>query len=156
MMMRLATGFAAVLITTVAALAECPQVGQGTVKFTVEEGFRIDQSVHPVTAGGNIDLGKCPDVPGSGWVTKLPDFVVNYKTKNGPSGFALTFRIEGSTDTVLLINGPNGKWHFDDDGGNRLNGKIRFPQASPGRYDIWVGSYTNKLSKARLEITELQ
>jgi len=157
MMMRLAAGVAALFITAAAAQAQCPEVGTPAKQFTITEGFPIDPNVHNVTAGGNLDLGKCTSVPGSGWVTKLPDFVVNYKTKNaGASAFTLTFRIESSADTVLLINGPNGKWLYNDDGGKRLNAKLSFQNASPGRYDIWVGTYTNRLAKAKLVTTELE
>jgi len=157
MMMRLATGIAALLIGTAAAMAQCPEVGKPAKAFTITEGFPVDPNVHNVTAGGNLNLGKCPSVPGQGWITKLPDFVVNYKTKNNrPSAFTLTFRIQSAADTVLLINGPNGRWHFDDDGGKRLDAKLSFRNAAPGRYDIWVGTYSNKLAKAKLVVTELE
>jgi hypothetical protein len=159
MMKHLAISIAALVITTTAAIAQapCPQVGQPGKEFAIKEGFPSDPKRHDVTAGGNIDLGKCSGLPGSGWVTKLPDFVVNYKTTSGAqSGRALTFRIEASADTVLLINSPDSKWHFDDDGGKGLNGKIRFPNAAPGRYDVWVGTHASGLSKAKLVITELE
>ena len=92
------------------------------------------------------------------WVGyEAADFVVNYKTKNGgASAFTLTFRVELSADTILLVNGPNGKWHYDDDGGKRLNAKISFRSAPPGRYDVWVGTLSNKLAKAKLVVTELE
>jgi len=158
MLRRLATAAAAVFIATAAAQAQapCPEIGKAPVQFTISEGFPIDPRVHNVTAGGSLDLGKCTSVPGKGWVTKRPDFVVNYKTKGGSSAFALTFRVEATADTVLLINGPNGKWHFDDDGGKGLNAKIRFPNAGPGRYDIWVGTYSDRLAKAKLVVTEIE
>jgi hypothetical protein len=158
-MKHLAIGIAALVITTTATIAQapCPQVGQPSKEFAITEGFPSDPKRHDVTAGGNIDLRECPGVPGSGWVTKLPDFVVNYTTTKGaPSAHALTFRIEASTDTVLLINSPDNKWHYDDDGGKGLNGKLRFPNAAPGRYDVWVGTYASGLQKAKLVITELE
>jgi hypothetical protein len=144
-------------ISATAALAQCPEVGKPAKAFTITEGFPVDPRVHDVTAGGSLDLGRCPSVPGHGWITKRPDFVVNYKTKNnGPSAFTLTFRIQSAADTVLLINGPNGKWYYDDDGGKRLDAKLRFSNAPPGRYDIWVGTYTNRLARAKLVVTELE
>src|SRR5215813_12894467 len=133
MFKQLAIGMAALTMTVAAAQAQCPEVGTPTKEFTIREGFPIDPNVHNVTAGGNLDLSKCASVPGTGWVTKRPDFVVNYQTKGGgPSSFTLTFRIDSSADTVLLINGPNGKWHYNDDGGKGMNAKLSFPRAAPG------------------------
>jgi hypothetical protein len=157
MIKQLAIGIAALCITAAAAQAQCPEVRTGQVKFTIKEGFPIDPSVHNVTAGGSLDLSKCLSVPGRGWVTKRPDFSVNYKTRSGgPSAFTLTFRIDSAADTVLLVNDPNGKWHYNDDGGKGLNAKLSFSRASPGRYDVWVGTFTQRLSKARLLVSELE
>ena len=157
MMMRLAIGIAAVFMTTAAVQAQCPQLGTPTQHFTIKEGFQIDPQRHSVTAGGNLDLGKCTQVPGAGYVTRLPDFVVNYETKSGgASAFTLTFRIDSSADTVLLVNDPNKKWHFNDDAGKGLNAKISLPKAGHGRYDIWVGNFKNELGKATLVTTELE
>jgi hypothetical protein len=155
MLKQLAIGLAALAIGTAGALAACPEVGTPAKQFTVKEGFPSDPRVHNVTAGGSLDLGRCASVPGRGWVTKRPDFVVNYVTKNGPSAYTLTFRIESTADTVLLVNGPDGKWHFDDDGGKGLSARLRFQKAAPGRYDIWVGTYSNRLAKSKLVVTEL-
>lgn len=158
MMMRLGIGIAALFITTATVQAQCPVVGQPAKEFSLREGFQPDPNRHNVTAGGDIDLARCTSVPGSGWVTRLPDFVVTYKTRSGgPSGQTLTFRIESSADTILLINDPNNRWHWNDDGGKGLNAKISFPRAPDGRYDIWVGSYRRgQLPPARLVVTELE
>jgi hypothetical protein len=158
MITRIAAGFAAVFIATAAAAqGQCPQIGQPAKEFTIKEGFPIDPNRHGVNAGGDIDLRNCTGVPGTGWVTKLPDFVVNYKTKSGSASKAtLTFRIDSAADTVILVNDPNNKWHWNDDGGKGLNAKVSFPLALNGRYDVWVGSFTNKLSTATLLTTELE
>lgn len=155
MFKQLAVAAAALFITAAAAQAQCPEVGRPAKEFTIREGFPIDPSVHNVTAGGDLDLGRCPRVPGVGWITRLPDFVVNYQTRNGgPSAYNLTFRIESAADTVILINDPNEQWYYNDDGGRRLNARISFRNALPGRYDIWVGTHSGGLSRARLVITE--
>lgn len=146
---------AAIVMQSIAAEAQCPEVGKAAAQIAFREGFSVGPIARNVTAGGNLDLGKCASVPGTGWVTKLPDFVLNYKTKNnGPSAFTLTFRVDSSADTVLLINGPDGKWHYNDDGGRALNARLSFERAAPGRYDVWVGSYSNRASKAKLTVTE--
>ena len=158
MLMRSAVGVAAILLVTASASAQtqCPAVGQAAKEFSLTEGFMPDPSTHSVTAGGDIDLGRCAGVPGKGWVTRLPDFIVRYKAKGGTaSNETLTFMVESSADTILLINDPNEKWHFNDDGGGGLNAKISFPRAKSGRYDIWVGSYkSGQLPRAKLVITE--
>jgi hypothetical protein len=126
-------------------------------EFTIREGFPIDPSIHGVTAGGNIDLAKCPRLPGTGWVARRPDFVVNYRTRSGGlSSYTLTFRTESRGDTILLVNGPDGRWYFDDDGGGGLNARLSFRNAPPGRYDVWIGTFESGLSRAQLIVTELE
>jgi hypothetical protein len=162
MLKRLTIGVAAVVITATAAIAQvaqCPTVGQATSKeFALKEGFQPDPSRHLVTAGGNTNLGQCMGVPGTGWVTQLPDFVVNYKTSSGGASAAtLTFRIESSADTILLINDPSNKWHFNDDAGKNLNGTLSFAKAANGRYDVWIGSLKEgQLPQAKLVVTEIK
>jgi len=158
MLKQFAIALTALCLTVGAAYARCPEIGRPIGdRFTVREGFRIDPQVHRVTAGGSIDLSRCPSVPGTSRVSKRPDFVVDYKTRNGGlSSFTLTFRVESKADTVLLINGPHGQWYYNDDSGRRLNAKLSFPNAAPGRYDVWVGTYTQGLSNAKLLITELE
>ena len=141
MLKQLAIAVAALSITAAAAQAQCPEVGRPAKEFTIREGFPVDPNIHNVTAGGNLDLNQCASLPGKGWVTGQPDFVVNYQTKNGGrSSFTLTFRTKSQTDTVLLINGPDGKWYYNDDGGEALNAKLSFSRAAPGRYNVWVGT----------------
>src|SRR5262245_31737370 len=125
---------------TSAAQAQCPEVGKAPQTLSVTEGFVPDPIRRNVLAGGDIDLSACGLVRRVGYVTRLPDFVINYKTHGPRSKADLTFRIDSQTDTVLLINDPNGQWHYNDDGGNRLNAKITFKRAMPGRYDVWVGT----------------
>ena len=157
MMKQLTAGIATVFIATAAAHAQCPEVGRPTEAFSIAEGFPIDPNRHTVTAGGDLELASCPDVPGVGWVTKLPDFVVNYRTRTGgPAHQTLTFRIDSSADTVLLINDPQQGWHYNDDSGNWLNAKLRFERALPGRYDVWVGTRSAVPSRATLVVTELE
>jgi hypothetical protein len=157
MFKQLAIAVAALSITVAAAHAQCPEVGRPAKEFTIREGFPVDPTIHNVTAGGDIDLSRCSSLPGSGWVAGPPDFVVNYTTKNArQSSFTLTFRTKSRADTVLLINGPDGKWYFNDDGGEGLDAKLSFPRALPGRYDVWVGTFDRGLSRAQLVVTELE
>jgi hypothetical protein len=56
----------------------------------------------------------------------------------------------------LVINGPDGRWHCDDDGGVRnLNPMLMFETPQGGQYDIWVGLYgAANVHRARLVISE--
>jgi hypothetical protein len=158
-MRSLFLGVAALFIATASAQAQvCPVVGEGAERLKLVEGFQPDPSRHKVTAGGTLNLGNCTSVVGHGYVTRLPDFVVNYKsTAGGASAATLTFRIESQADTVLLVNDPQERWHFNDDDGNRLNAKVSFKRAASGRYDIWVGSFNSgEVPPANLIITEVE
>jgi hypothetical protein len=157
MLKHLTIAVTAVLFTTAMAEAQCPRVGAPREQFTLREDFTPDPIRQSVTAGGNLDLGRCSGVPGRGWVTELPDFVVFYRTNSGNrADTTLTFTTESNTDTILLINDPNNRWYWDDDSGQGLNGKIRFPRALNGRYDIWVGTFDRgNFTRVQLIITEL-
>jgi hypothetical protein len=48
-----------------------------------------------------------------------------------------------SCDTGIVVQDAAGNFHFDDDSGNELNGRVRlFDMADlNGRINIWVGTY---------------
>jgi hypothetical protein len=158
MLKGLAVGLATLFVATGAAQAQCPATGQPGQQFALAEGFTPDPNRHRVTAGGDLDLSRCPGVPGRGWVTFRPDFIVRYQTHTGAtSRKTLTFRVESSADTILLINDPGNRWHWDDDLGKNRNARIRFPNARSGRYDIWVGTYKKgQRPSAQLSISEIK
>ncbi len=107
---------------------------------------------HTLTAGGDYDLAQCQDIPGTGWVTREPDYTFRL-TGNAAQRRKLVFRTEAGCDTVLLVNAPSGSWAFDDDGSQGLNAKIDFQNAADGLYDIWVGTSGTNDCRATL-ITE--
>ncbi len=141
-----------------AAVKRCPEPQRPhSSVFNLRESFRPDPSRHDVTAGGDVDLAACFGGTAKGWVTRQPDFVVMYRTlKDGPSAETLTFRTDSVADTILLINDPNGQWHFNDDGGGGKNAKISFPRAAKGRYDVWIGTFSKGNAQAKLLVTELE
>ena len=51
-----------------------------------------------------------------------------------------TIETESECDTVLVVNDPNEKWHFDDDSGSDEE-LIKIANAPSGVYDIWIGVY---------------
>jgi hypothetical protein len=158
-MFRMMVGIAAVLVTTATAQAQCPRQGSASEQVNLNEGFLPDPNRHHVTAGGDLDIGRCSNVPGTGFVAELPDFRVNYRTERGQrSSNTLTFYVQSSADTVLLIHDPSGRWHFNDDGDDGHNPKVSFPRAMAGRYEVWVGTFekANRLPAATLLITEIE
>jgi hypothetical protein len=123
----------------------------GTLNLT--GGFPNDPRIVNLTAGGTLDAATLgPGCLGS--VANSPDYRVNY-TANG--GLPLIFSVASDADTTLVINGPDGTWHCDDDGGEQgVNPAIRFQSPQSGQYDIYVGHYNQgRRIPARLYISEL-
>ena len=113
-------------------------------------GFAPDPYSINVMAGGahifGTTQGSC-----SGWVTEAPSLELSH---NG--GGRLIVSAGSLLDTILVVRGPDGYWHCDDDGGNSgLNPAVTLEEALPGTYDIWVGSHRqNGSGAAMLQISE--
>ena len=97
-------------------------------------------------AGGGSALSACPE-PGVGHVAEAPDLRLDYDA--GGAARDLMVRVEGDCDTVLLVNGPDAAWHFNDDF-DGVDPALVFEGAPSGFYDIWVGTYGPDLCPARL------
>jgi cathepsin L len=122
-----------------------PRYGETTLKA----GFLPDPVVVKLQAGGNLKtvLGGVTT-----HVMNNPDYKVHYTAK---PGVALTFYVQSKGDTTLLVNLPNGKWLANDDSGQGLNAQIRLPNATSGRYDVYVGTFrAENPIPATLHITE--
>jgi secreted trypsin-like serine protease len=101
-------------------------------------GFTPDPIDYPLQAGGYLWAG---DVGGDcvGFVAEAPDVRITYEAGNQ---YPLRFFVEGSADTTLLINQPDGTWLCNDDRvEGDLNPEIVFARPLTGQYDIWVGTY---------------
>lgn len=143
--LRTALG-AAILLALPAVAHACPDYGLNGAALNYSSDEAWTPRAHNVTAGGSNDLSNC-SMPGYGYVATAPDFTMNF-TGNGARR-ALEFRVEGSCDTVLLVNGANASWHFNDDD-NGVDPRIRIESAPEGIYDIWVGTFGSSLCSARL------
>lgn len=122
----------------------------GTVSLSA--GFEPDPRVISLQSGGSIPASNIS--PGcSGFVAAAPDVRLNYRAGEYP----LILSVASSSDTTLVVNGPDGSWYCDDDGGvNGLNPSLRFNSPRSGQYDIWVGTYgSGALQPARLHISEV-
>ena len=115
-------------------------------------GFMPDPNVISVQSGGNLDAARVA-ANCAGFITSAPDVRLVYEAGTLP----LIISVASSSDTTLVVNGPDGRWYCDDDGGvNGLNPAVRFSHPASGRYEIWVGTYGHAaLQDARLNISEL-
>ncbi len=118
---------------------------------TLNAGFTPDPYTVNLTSGGSIQASSISSQC-SGSIADAPDFQLTYNAGSMP----LILRTDSTSDTTLVVNGPDGRWYCDDDGGAEgLNAQLRWGTPPSGTYDIWVGSYSGRLESARLVITEL-
>lgn len=99
-------------------------------------GFEPDPYDLNVTAGGTHLLENCGFNDATGFVTTRPDFDLYW---SGTSS-QLTIAVESKADAILLINGPDGSWYYDDDYRGTFPA-ITILNPMEGLYDIWIGSY---------------
>ncbi|MBH5322756.1 hypothetical protein [Aurantiacibacter sediminis] len=122
----------------------------GTARLS--SGFTPDPYTVNVTAGGSLSArnisGNC-----AGYISNAPDVRLHFDAGSLP----LIISAASSSDTTLVINAPDGSWYCDDDGGNNgLNPRIQMNNPMSGRYEIWIGTYSNgDMASARLDISEL-
>lgn len=127
-------------------ISEDPYYGD----ISLESGFLPDPYVKTITAGGSVDLAKYGH---SGYAASKPD-IDFYFTPSGDSNDDLTISARSDTDTILLINDPDGVWFFSDDA-DGVNPAIVFENPKSGLYSIFVGTYDSETAEAELLITEL-
>lgn len=146
----LASAIAAALAATAAA-AQDPSADAGGGS-RASAGFTPDPIQVSIYSGGPIDAsrlgGGCV-----GMIANAPDYEFTYTA----GSFPLSFGVVSQGDTSLVINGPDGRWYCDDDGGeNGTNPAMRINDPESGTYDIWVGTYSSGQSQpASLNISEL-
>jgi hypothetical protein len=117
----------------------------------LDSGFTPDPYVVYLSAGGSFDAS---DLRSGcvGMIAGAPDFQLTYDAGSLP----LIVSVEADSDTTLVINGPDGAWYCDDDGGQYgSNPAIRFNRPQSGTYDVWVGSYSGEGGSAELNISEV-
>ncbi len=133
------------------------QIGGQRANFgrrPVAPGFVPDPISVNIVSGGNIDARALGLGPGCvGYVTRQPDYIINLTR---PTSFLRLYVTAGS-DTTLLVNLANSRWSCNDDSFGGTNPTVDIPNAGPGQYDIWVGSYQAGVqARGQLHITELQ
>ena len=120
--------------------------------LTLRAGFTPDPQVISMRAGGSVNAQNIASHC-RGFVSRAPDLEVSYTAGSLP----LIFSVAANSDTTLVINGPDGRWYCDDDGGNgALNPAVQFNNPTSGTYDVWVGTYSSGMSQpATLNVSEL-
>ncbi|CAN5139306.1 peptidase S1 [soil metagenome] len=146
----LAAGAAMVMADAASAQTSSLRPNFGSVRL--RSGFTPDPYTVSVYGGGSIDAYKDTDLPGAcvGNISDAPDFSVTYTAGSLP----LAFRTVSSSDTSLIINGPDGRWSCDDDSFGDLDAQVIFNRPQSGKYDVWVGVLGSSGAQATLGITE--
>lgn len=138
----------AVAAVTAGAEAQQPRFDATYGQTTLEAGFEPNPLTVNLTAGGTVDASDLGDGC-TGLIAIAPDFRVDYRS----GGAALTIAADSVFDTVLVVHGPGGNWHCDDDGAGGNDPLIVFDTPAEGEYAIWVGAKDGD-ARAVLEISE--
>src|SRR5262245_61905105 len=81
-------------------------------EVTLRSGFTPDPRIVALRAGGSIAAsGARSDC--RGFITSAPDVRLHYEAGALP----LIISVASDSDTTLVVNGPDGTWYCDDDGG---------------------------------------
>ena len=120
--------------------------------INLRTGFTPDPQVISIRSGGEINAQSISSAC-TGFISGAPDVRLNYTAGSLP----LILSVAAGADTTLVVNGPDGRWYCDDDGGvNGNNPMVRFNAPQSGRYEIWIGTYGNSsLQPGQLNISEL-
>lgn len=150
--MKTAALLLAVLSVATPALAQDTGAPATYREIELDSGFSGDPRVIPVQAGGNIDASRLGS-PCTGFIARAPDVRLTYNAGSLP----LIISVAARADTTLVVNGPDGRWYCDDDSGDApLNPMVRFNDPADGRYEIWIGTFSDTaIQPARLHISEL-
>ncbi|WP_306015037.1 hypothetical protein [Oceanicaulis sp. MMSF_3324] len=137
-------------------LTATPRFGAGVLRA----GFLPDPSVIEVEAGGPIQAGMAVEdgVTAIGYctgdITREPTYELTYEAGGNAPLFISAI---SDDDTTLVVNGPDGAWMCDDDGGMGVNPLLTVENAPSGVYDIYVGRFygEGETSDATLYISEI-
>ena len=147
-----ALALAATLALPAAAAAQNANLTANFGEVRLSAGFTPDPHRVSLTAGGAIDAYTDTNLPAAcvGDISDAPDYEVTYDAGSLP----LVFRTRSSTDTTLIINGPDNRWYCDDDSWGDGDAEVRFNRPASGTYDIWIGTFNGGTASAALLITE--
>lgn len=143
----------ACVLTAGAASAQNTNADPNYGELNLSAGFTPDPAMLRLQAGGSIDASErfkgC-----RGFISATPDVRLIWDGSD-KSALTLKFSALSNADTTLIVNDPSGNWHCDDDSGEDSNPLVEL-SPMPGRYEIWIGTYSNGETKnAVLSVSEL-
>lgn len=106
---------------------------------TLRSGFLPDPFRISVSSGGPISAAQALGGNCAGFIARAPDYRLHYEAGESP----LFISVWSRADTTLVINGPDGTWYCDDDGGVALDPLVWLQAPASGQYDIWIGTYNS-------------
>lgn len=120
--------------------------------YTLEGGFMPDPWSARVMAGGLVDLDAAlSNTSGcAGYANTAPTVELRY---NGSR--TLYIYTDGSVDTTLAVNAPDGSWYCNDDGSG-LGLDAGLSLSGSGVYDIYVGKYSGSAEGTQLKVSEIR
>ncbi len=149
-------------IPTATATVTLPPAQAATLNFnlppnsgstSLTSGFLPDPFQMGITAGGPVNVSYL-GAGCSGFATSAPDFSVYFTSGNGT---LLRFYFVSGGDTTMVINSANGAFLCSDDSYGTLNPTIDFNSPLSGRYDVWIGNFTDGPgTPGTLSVTELE
>ena len=119
--------------------------------YALAPGFAPAPFTLAVVSGGPVDVKALSLADNClGYAASDPDVLLELA-----AGFErVTLLVASAEDTTLIVKRPNGSWSCNDDS-NGLNPALVYHRASPGAYQIWIGSYApHRQDDARLYISE--
>jgi hypothetical protein len=120
-------------------------------QVTLTSGFEPDPHSVTLTAGGDVEASSV-DADCVGMIARRADFTLRYREAGE---LPLIISASSEADATLAIRAPDGQWHCDDDSGGGLNPQVRFEAPRNGRYQIWVGTFSEEPAPAVLHISEV-
>jgi hypothetical protein len=152
-MLRIAaTAFMGVAMLASAAMAQDYRLNPIYGTVSLRGGFTPDPYVINLLSGGQNNAAQTLGGSCVGFVATAPDVRLHFQSGSLP----LIISVASNSDTTLVINGPDGRWYCNDDGGQGLNPSIRWNSPMSGQYDIWIGTFgSGRNANAQLHISEL-
>lgn len=129
----------------------CPDPSMSGQTMTYRAADLARPQLLGLTAGGAMQISGCPLGFGQGYVDARPQLSLDIL--DAAPGAALDLRVDGTCDTVMLVNDPLGRWSFNDDADGSLNPHLTLDGMMPGRYGIWVGTYSPTPCSAALTVS---
>lgn len=146
------TALAGVAMLASAAMAQDYRLNPIYGTVSLRGGFSPDPYIINLQSGGANNAAQTIGGSCVGYVATAPDYRLHFQ----PGSLPLIISVNSSSDTTLVINGPDGRWYRNDDGGQGLNPSIRWNNPMAGQYDIWVGTFaSSRNASAQLNISEL-